>query len=130
MTKSKEVKNFYQTYQRAKVRYKKKNGHAQKGKKIKETRELRAKLLKQFPIGEFVSMKYVTKSLGIVAAEPVIKRHKYFSYEKKEFVDMLTATISVLWMSGIEFAGETHAFPPDSLKKPNMKKVLESDNKV
>lgn len=130
MSKVKEIKNFYQTYQRAKARYKKKNGHAQKGKKIRETKELRAKLLKQFPIGEFVSMKYVTKSIGIVAAEPVIKRHKFFSYEKREFVDMLTATISVLWMSGIEFAGEAHAFPPDSLKKPNMKKVLESGKKL
>jgi hypothetical protein len=130
MAKSKEIKNFYQTYQHAKARYKKKNGHAQKGKKIKETRELRAKLLKQFPIGEFVSMKYVTKSIGIVVAEPVIKRSKYFSSEKREFVDMLTATISVLWMSGIEFAGETHAFRSDNLKKSDMKKVLESDKKV
>lgn len=130
MAKSKKIKNFYQTYQRAKARYKKKNGHAQKGKKIKETLALKAKLLKQFPIGEFVSMKYVTKSIGIVVAEPVITRSKYFSYEKREFVDTLYATISVLWMSGIECAGETHEFPPDSLKKPNMKKVLETDKKV
>ena len=124
------AKSYYQMVAQAKKKYKKNNGHAQKGKKIKETRELRTRLLKQFPIGNFVSLKYCPKSIGMIAAEPVIKRHKFFSYEKKEFVDMLRATVPVLWMSGIEFAGETHAFPPDSLKKPNMKKVLETSKKV
>ena len=66
------MSNWHKMYQRAKARYKKKNGHAQKGKKIRETKELRARLLKQFPVGEFVSMKYITKSIGIVAAEPVV----------------------------------------------------------
>jgi hypothetical protein len=130
VSKTRQVKNFYKIYERAKARYKKKNGHAQKGKKIKETLALKAKLLKQFPIGDFVSMKYVTKSIGIVVTQPVITRSKYFSYDKREFVDILYATISVLWMSGIECAGETHELPPDSLKKPNMKKVLESGKKV
>lgn len=122
--------SYYSEYMKAKRKYKKQNGHAQKGKKIRETRELRSKLLKKFPLGEFVSIKYNTKSIGIISGPPEIKRHKYFDYEKKCFLDMLHPRIPVLWMSGVSFAGEVHSFPPEVLKKPNMKKVLESDKKV
>ena len=121
----KQIRNFYQMYKRAKAAYKKKNGNAQKGKKIRETRELGATLLKQFPLGSFVSIKYCTKSIGIVAQKPIIKRYVHFNYELRKFVDVLHASIPVLWMSGVEFVGEMYEFPPDSLKKPNMKKVLE-----
>lgn len=120
------AKSYYAIYNAAKKKYKKQNGHAQKGKKIKETRELRAKLLKKFPIGEFVSMKYAPKSIGVISGKPEIKRRKYFDYEKKTFIDRLRTYIPVLWMSGVSFAGEVHKFAADSLKKPNMKKVLES----
>jgi len=122
--------SYYSDYMKAKRKYKKNNGHAQKGKKIRETRKLRAALIKKFPIGEFVSMKYNTTSLGMISAEPLIKRTKHFDYEKKVFVDVLHSYIPVLWMSGVPFAGEMHEFSPDALKKPNMKKVLESGKKV
>jgi len=118
--------SYYSEYLKAKRKYKKQNGHAQKGKKIKQTRELRSQLLKKFPLGEFVSMKYNTKSVGIVSGEPQIKRTRHFNYDKKAFIDVLHSRIPVLWMSGVPFAGEVHSFPPDTLKKPNMKKVLES----
>lgn len=124
------AKSYRQIVEQAKKKYKKNNGHAQKGKKIKETRELRARLIKEFPIGNFVSLKYCPKSIGIVAAEPNIKRVKRFDYEKRVFFDRLIVAIPVLWMSGVEFAGEVLAFQPNNYKKPNMKKVLETSKKV
>lgn len=118
--------SYYSEYMKAKRKYKKQNGHAQKGKKIKETKELRASLLKKFPVGSFVSIKYIPKSIGFVSAEPVIERKKFFEYDKKAFVDRLHATIPVFWMSGVEMAGSVESLPYDALKKANMKKVLES----
>lgn len=122
--------SYYSDYMKAKRKYKKQNGHAQKGKKIRETRELRAEILKRFPVGSFVSLKYCTKSIGMVSAEPTIQRKKFFEFQSKTFIDKLYVSIPVLWMAGVGFNGEVESFPPDSLKKPNMKKVLESDKKV
>lgn len=124
------AKSYYQIVQQAKKKYKKQNGHAHKGKKIRETRKLRADLLKKFPIGEFVSLKYCPKSIGIVTAEPKIKRVKFFDYENRAFFDKLSSSVPVLWMAGIEIAGEVQSFRAEDLKKPNMKKVLELSNKV
>lgn len=101
-----------------------------RGQKISETKKFKKQMQQEFPMGEFVSEKYMPKSVGIIAGHPFVKRTVIYDPDLDRYMDNFTCEVMVLWMSHPYHSGESVRMYYKHIKRSNIKKVLETEKEM